>query len=416
MASSFVILTGLMAGSYPAIYLSSFSPVKVLKGTFKSAKGGATPRRVLVVVQFAVSILLTIGTIVVYQQLQFAKDRPVGYNRESLIGLRAASPEFQGKYDVLRNELKNSGVVVDMAEANYGITDTRGWNPGFSWGDKKYAPSFNTIFVSYEYGKTIGWEFISGRDFSREFASDTAGIVINESAAKIFAIGNPVGEFLKWAPGGTDRGTFKILGVVKDMVKGSPYEPTNPSVIFLSRSDMQWLYIRLSPGVSTHEALPKIEKVFASLVPSAPFDYTFADEDYAQKFQAEERIGKLATLFSTLAIIISCLGLFGLAAFTVEQRTKEIGIRKVLGATVANLWQMLSKEFILLVMTACFIAVPLGYYFMNAWLQQFVYRLPLRWEVFVISCVGGVLITILTVSFQVVKAAIANPVTSLRSE
>ncbi|HEY0741750.1 MAG TPA: ABC transporter permease [Chryseosolibacter sp.] len=415
MTFTFVFVTGLLAGIYPAIYLSSFSPVKVLKGTFKTGKRGATPRRVLVVVQFSVSILLTIGTIIVYQQLQYAKNRPVGYDRSSLIGLRAASPDFRGKYEVLRNELKNTGAVIDIAEANYPITDTRGWNPGFSWGEKVYEPAFNTIFVSYDYGKTIGWEFLEGRDFSREFASDTAGIVINESAAKIFGIKDPVGEYLKWSPG-RDRGTFRIVGVVKDMVKGSPYDVTYPSVIFLSRDDMQWLYIRLNPAVSTHDALGKIEKVFARLVPSAPFDYTFADEAYAAKFAAEERIGKLASLFSALAIVISCLGLFGLAAFTVEQRTKEIGIRKVLGATVANLWQMLSKEFIMLVLTACVIAVPLGYYFMNTWLQQFVYRMPLRWEVFAISCLGGIVITIVTVSFQAIKAAVANPVSSLRSE
>jgi putative ABC transport system permease protein len=416
MGLSFVVITGLLAGSYPALYLSSFSPVKVLKGTFKSGKTAMIPRRILVVVQFSVSIVLTIGTIIVYQKLQFAKNRPVGYNRQSLIGLRAASPEFEGKYDVLRNELKNTGAVLEMGEANYAITDIRGWNPGFSWGEKTFDPAFNTIFVSHEYGKTVGWEFIDGRDFSREIASDSAGIVINESAAAIFGIKDPVGEILKWSPGGNDRGSFKILGVVKDMIKGSPYEPTFPSVIFLSKYDMQWLYIRLNPNMSTHESLPKVEKVFATLVPSAPFDYTFADEAYASKFQSEERIGKLATLFSVLAILISCLGLFGLAAFTVEQRTKEIGIRKVLGATVANLWQMLSKEFIVLILISCFIAVPVGYYFMNTWLNQFVYKTSIGWEVFLLSCSGGIAVTILTVSFQAVKAAVADPVKSLRSE
>lgn len=412
----FVLVTGLLAGSYPAIYLSSFSPVKVLKGTFKSGRRGTTPRRALVVLQFSVSILLTIGTIIIYQQLQFAKNRPTGYNRERLIGLRASSPEFNGKYDVLRNEIKNSGAALEIAQSNYSIIDTRGWNGGFSWNQKKYEPSFNTIFVSYEYGKTIGWEFIDGRDFSREVASDTTSIIINESAAEILGIENPVDEILRWAPGETDRGNFKILGVVKDMVKGSPYEPTNPSVIFLSRFHMPWLYIRLNPNMSTQESLMKIEKILASIVPSAAFDYTFADEDYDKKFVAEEHMGKMATFFSALAILISCLGMFGLAAFTVEQRTKEIGIRKVLGATVANLWQMLSKEFIVLVMISCFVAVPLGYYFMSGWLQQFDYRMTLTWDAFALSCFGGLLITILTVSFQAIKAAVANPVNSLRSE
>ncbi|HEY3404022.1 MAG TPA: FtsX-like permease family protein [Ohtaekwangia sp.] len=413
---SFVMITSLLAGSYPAIYLSSFSPVKVLKGTFRTAGRGAMARSVLVVVQFSVSLLLTIGTIIVYQQLKFAKDRPVGYTRESLISLRASSPEFQGKYDALRNELKGTGVVVDIAAANFSIIDTYGWNGGFSWEGKEYEQSFNTISVSYDYGKTMGWEFIAGRDFSRDSAGDTEGIVINESAARIFGLKNPIGEMLTWAPGGAHQGTFRILGVVKDMVKGSPYEPTDPSVIFLSQKHMPWVYVRLVPEAHVQDALQKVERVFNTLIPSAPFDYTFADEDYNAKFRAEERMGTLATVFSVLAIIISTLGMLGLAAFTTEQRTKEIGIRKVLGATAAHVWQLLSREFIVLVLIACVIAVPLGYYIMQAWLQQFMYRMALGWEVFAIACLGGIVTTIATVSFQSIRVVLANPVKSLRTE
>ena len=208
---------------------------------------------------------------------------------------------------------------------------TLGWNGGFSWRDRKYDPTFNTIFVTHEYGKTIGWEFVQGRDFSREISSDLSGIIINESALKILGLENPIGESLTWQPGGSERGTYKILGVVKDMVKGSPFEPTDPSIIFLTEDDLSNLYIRINPKISAHQALPEIQKVFKAIVPSAPFDYTFADEDYAAKFRAEERIGTLAAVFTGLAILISCLGLFGLASFVAEQRTKEIGIRKVLG-------------------------------------------------------------------------------------
>ena len=416
----FIFITGIIAGSYPALYLSSFKPIKVLKGTFRVGRFAAIPRKVLVVTQFTVSVALTISTIVIYRQIQFAKDRPVGYDREGLITMNMRSDDFKGKYDLLRTELLNTGAVSNISQSMGKVTEVVSGNNGFDWKgrDPNNDESFGTLAVTHEHGSTVGWQFIAGRDFSRAFASDSSGVVINEAAAKFMELQNPVGEIVTWKWKDKQPVPYTILGVIKDMVMESPYEPIEPTMFFVKalNGGVSSINIRVNPGIAMNQALPKIENVFKKLVPSVPFDYQFVDEEYASKFAAEERIGKLAGFFTILAVFISCLGLFGLASFVAEQRTKEVGIRKVLGASVFSLWRLLSNEFVGLVVISLLIAIPIAYYFMSNWLQDYQYRASLSWWVFAAAGAVALLITLLTVSFQSIKAAITNPVKSLRTE
>ena len=272
--------------------------------------------------------------------------------------------------------------------------------------------------VSPDFGKTVGWQVLQGRDFSSELPTDTANsIIINEAAAKYMGLKNPVGEQLIDVD---EFGKFKwrktIIGVVKDLVMESPYEPVRQTLYFHAKNSSNLLHIRVKPDVSMNVALTKIENAVKNVVSTALFDYKFVDEEYALKFSQEEKIGKLSGVFSILAIFISCLGIFGLASFVAAQRTKEIGIRKVLGASVASVWQMLSKDFVVLVMISCLIAVPVGYYLVSNWLDSYQYRTEISWWIFALTCLAALAITLLTVSFQAIKAAMMNPVQSLRSE
>ncbi|MGB3848678.1 MAG: ABC transporter permease [Tunicatimonas sp.] len=410
----FVLLTGTLAGSYPALYLSSLRPVRVLKGTFRAGRTATLPRKALVVTQFAVSVSLIIGTLVVFQQIQFVKNRPIGYDIDRLIGVPIRSDEVNAHFMAFRNDLLQTGVVEEVAKADSPVTGASALRNDFVWKgkDPNLRDQFVTMRVSHEFGQTVDWKIVEGRDFSRDFTTDTAGVVINEAAVKYMGLKNPIGEQVKRG----DNSTYTIIGVVEDMITQSPYAPVRPTAVFIDEVNSRGVHIKLASDVNTQTALAAIEAVFKKHNPANLFEYEFADEEYAQKFATEVRVGKLSSFFALLAILISCLGLFGLALFVAEQRTKEIGIRKVLGASAAQLWQLLSRDFVVLVAISCLMAIPVAYYFARDWLQHYEYRTELHWWVFAGAGLGAMFITLLTVSYQTVRAALANPVKSLRSE
>src|SRR6266536_3409922 len=401
----FTLVTGLIAGVYPALYLSSFKPVKVLKGTFKAGRFAATPRKILLVLQFTISIVMIVGTVVVYKQIQFARNRPVGYDTDGIISANAAG--LDGHFESFRNELLGTGKIVEAAESETGVTNTYITNSGFNWKGKDPAmqEEFTTLGITPGFGKTVNWKIIAGRDFSRDFATDSSGIVINETAAKYLGFQHPIGEILEW--GKNEK--VHIIGVVNDMITQSPYQPVKQSFFYLRKGDLGTINVRVNPNTSMPAALSTIKTIFKKYNPTQPFEYGFLDEAYAKNFASEVRVGKLATFFAALAIFISCLGLFGMASFVAEQRTKEIGVRKVLGASVFNLWKLLSKDFVMLVSISLIIAVPVAYYLMDNWLQNYEYRTTLAWWIFASAGFGALLITLLTVSFQSIKVAMANP-------
>lgn len=417
----FIVVTALLAGSYPALYLSSFKPIKVLKGSLRIGRNKALPRKILVVTQFTVSIALIVSTLVVIDQINFSKSRPVGYDNTALIQIPTFSSDFFGKYEIARQRFLETDGVVGFASSSSPVTEVWSNRGGYDWNGKPEGFQEDLAYtnISYDYVETMGMKIIEGRNFSRQFASDSFAVILNETAVKYMGLKDPIGMEIRPSVPDPEDDTPNaiIVGVVEDAVVQSPYEPVKQHMYaFDTYGNTSYYNLRLNPEMSTSASLDQVGNVFKELFPNVPYQYDFVDENYAAKFQSEERFANIAKVFTILAIIISCLGLFGLASFVAEQRTKEIGVRKVLGASVANLWLLLSKDFLLLVSISILIAAPLAYYFMSGWIDRFSYRTDIGIAVFLLAGAGALLLTLITVSFQAIKAAIANPVKSLKTE
>ncbi len=364
-----ILLTTLLAGSRPAFYLSSFNAVQVLKGSMQTGKSSSLSRRMLVVIQFSCSIALIISTVIIYQQINFAKNRPTGYNLNRLMSTEM-NDDLAKNYTALSNELIQKGIAESIATASSPATKVN-WH-----GDLDYWPGQNSgetvemgiVIVSDDYFKTLGMTFKEGRNFSGNL--DSTSVIFNEAAIARLRIKNPVNQKIKWQ----DR-EFTIAGVVKDALMESPFKSPDPTMFYCTTDRESYILYKLSPNIKTKDAVSRLTSIFNKYSPAFPYDYAFVDETYAAKFKLETLIGKLSGLFAGLAIFISCLGLFGLAAYVAEQRKKEIGIRKVLGASVSQVWVLLSKDFILLVFLSCLIAAPVAYYFLHGWLLNYNYRI-----------------------------------------
>ena len=407
-----VLVTGVISGSYPALYLSSFRPVRVLKGSLKFSRSALWFRKGLVVFQFMLSIILIIGTIIVSRQVDYIQHTNLGYDRENLIYIPLEG-DLPGKYELFKNQLIKMPGIKDVTRMTDAPTEIHNGTGGVDWEGKN--PNLDVDFtystVGYDFIKTLHLQMLQGRDFSKDFATDSAGYIVNESALKIIGYQDPVGKPLTfWRKKG------RIIGVLKDFHINSLHEKINPMVLRLDEHiDYGNALVRTESG-KTKEALVSLEKICKSLNPKFPFTYQFSDEEYQKLYTSEQLVSRLTNYFSFIGIFISCLGLLGLVLFTSEQRTTEFGIRKVLGASPVSLFNLLSSEFLWLVLIALFIASPLAWLAMNKWLENYEYRVPVSWWMFVMAGVLAILIALVTVSFQAIKAARANPVKSLRSE
>ncbi len=406
-------LTTLLAGSYPAFYLTRFEAKEALQKTFQTNKrGSAWSRRILVSGQFALSIALIAASLVVHKQVRYAQDRDMGYEQERLLSV-LLTPDIYNNYEPLKTELLSSGMVENVSAAGSPITSIWsnmsdiGW-PGQKDGEEE---SFAFISTNHDYFETMKMDFVQGRGFEPERGADTTTMVINEAAVERMGLEDPLGASIRWGDS-----QYQVIGVVKDVIMTSPYEPVRPTIFAYIPDWMSAVFVRLEEDVPTDQALAALHPIFEKHDPATPFTYEFVEETYARKFSGTSFIGTTALLFAGLAIFLSSLGLLGLAIYLAERRAREISIRKVLGASVAQLWMLLSREFMLLIAIGGLIAVPLGGYFLMGWLEDFSYRIELPWMVFALSCGIALFIALATISVQSLKAAWANPAQRLRRD
>ncbi|RIA11075.1 putative ABC transport system permease protein [Flavobacteriaceae bacterium MAR_2010_72] len=411
-------MVGIMAGAYPAFFLSSFQPVKVLKGKISSGTSKNNLRSFLVVFQFSTSIILIIGTVVIYQQLSHIQNSKVGFDKEQVLVVENSGLPRQAR-ESLKSEIAQ---LTDVKSASFGgylpVGDSSRSDTTFSSeAVMTESNGFNMQFwnIDYDYIPTLGMEMIEGRNFSRAFGSDSLGIILNESAVKSAGFKNPIGQKLYTSFGPNEPMIpYTVIGVVKNFNYESLRQNVGPLSFILGNNS--WVSIYRFQTADITGLVDVVERKYKAMAPGMPFNYRFMDESFDNMYRQEQRVGKVALTFSILAILIACLGLFGLATYIAEQRTKEIGIRKVLGATVTNIVAMLSTDFIKLVLISFVIATPIAYWFMNKWLQDFAFRIDINWWVFILTGIIALLIALVTLSFQAIRAAISNPVKSLRTE
>ena len=405
------LLTGLLAGSYPALYLSSFSVINVLRGASKTKSQGSGLRKGLVVFQFVMSIVLMIGTLTVYRQLNYIRNKSLGLDRENVVYI-ASEGKVRDQFDAFKQELLRKQGILNVARANHNPLELSNNTINVNWNGKIEGDNtlYSTISSDYDFIETLKIELKEGRLFSQEYGADSNNYIINEKAAEAMGMTHPIGQRLNlWGKEGL------IIGLVKNFHMQSLYRPIDPVIIQIDPQSANLIFIRIQAG-QTKEALAELESAYNRFNPEYPFNCCFLDDEFEQTYRSEIVIGTLANIFAVLAVLIACLGLLGLAAFTAEQRRKEIAIRKVLGSSVLNVVLLISREFILLVVGAYAVALPIGYLLMTRWLKDFTFHTTMSLGIVIGAGVIAVVIAWLNVSYQSIRAATTNPVVSLRSE